>query len=173
MSAHLPTYKVSQEPLLTGLADIFCRFFSPLSFFLGNEGVLMGRQQAPWSTNEICPTVCLLLIARPSGPCLRWQSVGDSPWDSRPGELGPARPKVCRHGPWKQRGIECLERWCENEYPQYADMHAKSLHYVRLFATPWTVVCQAPLSVGFSRQEYWSGSPCSPPGTPAPRVFFA
>ena len=31
---------------------------------------------------------------------------------------------------------------------------------VRLFATPWTVACQAPLSIGFSRQEYWSGLPC-------------
>ena len=35
---------------------------------------------------------------------------------------------------------------------------------VRLLATLWTLVCQAPLSVGFSRQEYWSGSPCPPPG---------
>ena len=29
--------------------------------------------------------------------------------------------------------------------------------------TPWTVVHQAPLSMGFSRQEYWSGLPCPPP----------
>ena len=36
--------------------------------------------------------------------------------------------------------------------------------HVRLFATPWTVACQAPLSMGFSRQEYWSGLPCPPPG---------
>ena len=35
---------------------------------------------------------------------------------------------------------------------------------VRLFATPWTVACQAPLSMGFSRRDYWSGLPCSPPG---------
>ena len=35
---------------------------------------------------------------------------------------------------------------------------------VRLFATPWTVACQAPLSMGFSRQEYWSGLPCPRPG---------
>ena len=28
------------------------------------------------------------------------------------------------------------------------------------FVNPWTVACQASLSVGFSRQEYWSGSPC-------------
>ena len=30
--------------------------------------------------------------------------------------------------------------------------------------TPWTVAGQAPLSMGFSRQEYWSGLPCPPPG---------
>ena len=34
---------------------------------------------------------------------------------------------------------------------------------VRLFATPWTVARQAPLSMGFSRQESWSGLPCHPP----------
>ena len=32
------------------------------------------------------------------------------------------------------------------------------------FVTPWTVACQAFLSVGFSRQEYWSGLPFPPPG---------
>jgi len=31
---------------------------------------------------------------------------------------------------------------------------------VQLFVTPWKVACQAPLSIGFSRQEYWSGLPC-------------
>ena len=36
--------------------------------------------------------------------------------------------------------------------------------HVQLFATPWTVVHQAPLFMGFSRQEYWSGWPCPPPG---------
>ena len=36
--------------------------------------------------------------------------------------------------------------------------------HVQLFATPWTVACQAPLSMAFSRQEYWSRSPCPPPG---------
>ena len=35
---------------------------------------------------------------------------------------------------------------------------------VRLFATLWTVACQDPLSMGFSRQEYWSGLPFLPPG---------
>ena len=35
---------------------------------------------------------------------------------------------------------------------------------VQLFAMLWSVACQAPLSMGFSRQEYWSGLPCPPPG---------
>ena len=33
-----------------------------------------------------------------------------------------------------------------------------------LFLTLWAITCQAPLSMGFSRQEYWSGLPCLPPG---------
>ena len=40
----------------------------------------------------------------------------------------------------------------------------KSLSHVQLFATPWTVAHQAPPSKGFSRQEYWSGSPFPSPG---------
>ena len=40
-----------------------------------------------------------------------------------------------------------------------------SLSHVRLFATPWTAAYQAPPSVGFSRQEYWSGVPSPSPIT--------
>ena len=40
----------------------------------------------------------------------------------------------------------------------------KSLSRVRLFATPWTTAYQAPPSMGFSRQEYWSGVPVPSPG---------
>ena len=40
----------------------------------------------------------------------------------------------------------------------------KSLSRVLLFATPWTVAYEAPLSMGFSRQEYWSGLPFPSPG---------
>ena len=35
--------------------------------------------------------------------------------------------------------------------------------HVKLFAIPWTVARLTPLSLGFSRQEYWSGLPCIPP----------
>ena len=40
----------------------------------------------------------------------------------------------------------------------------KSLSRVRLFVTPWTAAYQAPPSMGFSRQEYWSGLPFPSPG---------
>ena len=46
--------------------------------------------------------------------------------------------------------------------------------YVLLFATLWTVAHQAPLSMGFYRQEYWSGLPCPPLGDlPDPRIESA
>ena len=43
-------------------------------------------------------------------------------------------------------------------------VHAKLLSHVQLFVTLGTVPYQAPLSMGLSRQEYWSGLPCPPPG---------
>ena len=43
-------------------------------------------------------------------------------------------------------------------------MTLKSLSRVRLFATPWSVAYQAPPSMEFSRQEYWSGLPFPSPG---------
>ena len=51
---------------------------------------------------------------------------------------------------------------------------------VRLFVTLWTVACQASLFMGFSRQEYWNGWPCPPPGDlpdpgrkpTSPGIFF-
>ena len=47
----------------------------------------------------------------------------------------------------------------------YSVLHVLS-HFscVQLFATLWTVAYQAPLSMGISRQECWSGLPCPPPG---------
>ena len=43
-------------------------------------------------------------------------------------------------------------------------MKVKSLSRVQLFATPWTIAYQSPLSMAFSRQEYWSGFPFLSPG---------
>ena len=50
-------------------------------------------------------------------------------------------------------------------------MKVKSFSRVRLFAIPWTVVYQASLSMGFSRQEYWSALPFpSPRDLPDPGI---
>ena len=50
--------------------------------------------------------------------------------------------------------IRCV--WCV--------VNVQSFSHIQLFVTPWTVARQAPLSMEFSRQEYWSGLPCPPPG---------
>ena len=42
--------------------------------------------------------------------------------------------------------------------------------HVQLCVTPWTVACQAPLSMGFSRQEYWSGLPFPSRAVPHPGI---
>ena len=53
----------------------------------------------------------------------------------------------------------------------YLLSEVKSLSHVQLFATPWTVAYQAPPSMGFSRQEYWSGLPFpSPRDLPNPGI---
>ena len=46
----------------------------------------------------------------------------------------------------------------------WATRNVKSLSWIRIFATPWTVAYQAPPSMGFSRQECWSTLPFSFPG---------
>ena len=54
---------------------------------------------------------------------------------------------------------------CEQSHlPCWLLEEVKSLSRVQLFATPWTVVSQAPPSMEFSRQEYWSGLPFPSPG---------
>ena len=64
---------------------------------------------------------------------------------SRGLELLPLEGYVCMHACVLSR---CMKR-----------SEVKSLSRVQLFATPWTVVHQAPWSMGFSRREYWSGLP--------------
>ena len=54
-----------------------------------------------------------------------------------------------------------------------SDLKVKLLSRVQLFATPWTVAYQAPPSVGFSRQEYWSGVPLPSPHITLSDIYFA
>ena len=57
-----------------------------------------------------------------------------------------------------------LKKFCVELALLVEQVKVKSLSRVRLFATPWTVAYQAPPSMGFSRQEYWSGLPFPSPG---------
>ena len=50
-----------------------------------------------------------------------------------------------------------MNPWTSASTEESCEVKVKFLRHVRLFATPWTVAHQAPLSMGFSRQEYWSG----------------
>ena len=61
--------------------------------------------------------------------------------------------KILWRREWQPLQNSCLEK-----------VKVQSLSRVRLFATPWTVAYQAFLSMGFSRQEYWSGLPFPSPG---------
>ena len=55
-------------------------------------------------------------------------------------------------------------QYTERNITEALKVKVKSLSCVQLFATPWTVAHQAPPSMGFSRQEYWSGLLFPSPG---------
>ena len=71
----------------------------------------------------------------------------------RPHRRQPTRLPRPWDSPGKNTGVGC------HFLLQYMKVKVKSLSRVRLFATPWTAAYQAPPSMGFSRQEYWSGVP--------------
>ena len=62
------------------------------------------------------------------------------------------------------RSKHFLISWLQSPCAVILKAKVKSFSHVRLFATPWTVAHQAPLSMGFSRQEHWSGLPFPSPG---------
>ena len=66
------------------------------------------------------------------------------------------------HYIWTLRGLQ-VKKDCKSFRSARLCMLSYFIH-VWLFVTLWTVAHQAPLAMGFSRQEYWNGLPCSPPG---------
>ena len=70
------------------------------------------------------------------------------------------KPQQLKHCSETTKCQSCIESVC-----------VKSLSRVRLFETPWTSARQAPRSMGFPRQEYWTGVPFpSPEDLPNPRI---
>ena len=95
----------------------------------------------------------LLLLSRFSHVQLCDTIEGSLPGSSVPGIL-------------QARTLEWVAISFSNAY-----MHAKLLQSCLTLVTPWTVACQAPLSMGFPRQEYWSGLPFPSPGDlPVPGI---
>ena len=74
-------------------------------------------------------------------------------------------------GPRRHTSINRSDTWALWRWVCHARMCAPPCSRVWLFETPWTVAHQDPLSMEFSRQEYWSGLPFPTPGDlPNPRI---
>ena len=93
---------------------------------------------------QLPPTLLLLLLSLQSCPTLRDPTDGSPPGSPVPGNL------LARTLEWVAISFCSAWKW---------KVKVKSLSLVPLFATPWTAVHQAPLPMGFSRQEHWSGVP--------------
>ena len=70
------------------------------------------------------------------------------------------KPNIPQHN---RRELEKLNGKAQSFHPSDCSSVAQSC-LTDCFVTPWTVARQAPLSMGFPRQDYWSGLPCPPPG---------
>ena len=64
----------------------------------------------------------------------------------------------------KKRAIFRQNKFHKDHYIYMSMCVLRCFHQVQLSGTLWTAAHQAPLSMGFFRQEYWSGLPCPPPG---------
>ena len=71
--------------------------------------------------------------------------------------------------PWRREQIPTPVFWPGEFHGLY---EVKSLSCVQLFATPWTVACQAPPSMRSSRQGYWSGLPFPSPEDQMSKSYF-
>ena len=103
---------------------------------------LLAAAAAAAKSLQLGPTLC--------DPHRRQPTRLPRPWDS----LG------------KNTGVGC------HFLLQCMKVKVKSLSRVRLLATPWTTAYQAPPSMGFSRQEYWSGVPLPSPPLPTKPLQF-
>ena len=100
-------------------------------------------------------------------PALPTISRSNPLWHSSQAPAGPRPSPLSMHhscSPTPAGDYLRVSNWTQvgSEHPSNACVCMRSC--VRLFATPQTVAHQATLTMGFSRQEYWNGLPCPPPG---------
>ena len=121
--------------------------YDPATPLLGIHTEKTKTERDPWSPVFIAAAAAAAAKLLQSCPTLwphRWQ---------------PTRLPVS--GILKARTLEWVAISFSNAWKW--KMNVKSLSRVRLLATPWTAAYQAPLSMGFSRQKYWSGFPLPSP----------
>ena len=95
-----------------------------------------------------------------------WPSRLLSPWDSPGKNIGGDCHALLQRIFLTQDlnpCLLCLLHWLAGSLPA-EPLCVCVLSRVQLFETLWTIAHQAPLSMGLSRQEYWNGLPCPPPG---------
>ena len=114
------------------------------------------------------PSLWCFAMASPGNKYTPWQRTPITLWFSCQSSLAsqvtltPRRtePQAFKGTEWTNMRCTILSiRVTEEDMTYY-----HSFSCVQLFAMLWTVALQAPLSLGFSRQEYWNGLPCHPPG---------
>ena len=81
-------------------------------------------------------------------------------WESKYNSISKVNMQIYLLKPQK---VKVPNKWKE-QFLWFSNKKVKLFSRVQLFATLWIVTHQAPLSVGFSRQEYWSGLPFPSPG---------
>ena len=119
-----------------------------------------------------CPLTIHMLRVRHLVLFLHWCPVRETEtWLLQKGRKGYSKRQLSAKA--KMQTMKLLtfslrQHWFQSNVrrPQrtVSEVEVELLNSIRLFATPWTVAHQAPLSMGFSRQEYWSGLPFPSPG---------
>ena len=109
----------------------------------------------PFALCKLCAQEAWVLVCSFLLLVLQWQSMM---W----GHLRRSSPPVTGNKRMLSENCSFLEvSYMESYWISPVTVH---LSHVQLFMTPWTIAHQAPLSMGFSRQEYWSGLSFPPPG---------
>ena len=104
-------------------------------------------------------SVCKALPSIVSAAAVAAKSLQSCPTLCDPIDINPSGSPI--PGILQARTVEWVAISFSNAWKR--KVKVKSLSHVRLFATPWTAAYQAPPSMGFSRQEYWSGVPSPSP----------
>ena len=112
-------------------------------------GSKLGKEYIKAVNGHPAYLTCMQIAAAAAKSLQLWPTLCDPIDGSPPGSPVPGILQA-RTVEWIATSFSNVWKW---------KMKEKSLSHVRLFATPWTAAHQAPPSMGFSRQEYWSGVP--------------